>query len=134
MTVVHLAIHSDAFRSSETEIESTLKKYELEKGTYLISVGRVELKKNIDTLIEAFSLFKKLSGPDDSTNLVLAGSFGFGKEQIQEKIENSKYKKSIYILGYIPDEDMVPLLNGALAYVFPSRYEGFGIPALGTIY
>lgn len=116
ISVVHEAVRPELFS------------VDAHMGNYILSIGRVEKKKNIANLVEAFDLFKKKTGSD--TKLKLAGSLGFGSEEILQKIEASPFKQDIELLGFVPDDQMIPLLCGARVYAFPSWYEGFGIPAL----
>ena len=97
-------------------------KYEIKKP-YLFYIGRLEKKKNINNIIEAFKIFNK-DNPDYS--LVLAGSKGAGWENLQFKVQNSKLK----ILNWVPDKDVPHLMASAEIFLYPSLYEGFGIPIL----
>lgn len=62
--------------------------------------------------------------------LILVGEPGFGYEEIKKYLEHSKAKDAIKSLGYVPDQQVAQLMAAATAYVFPSWYEGFGIPNL----
>lgn len=115
-----LAITKERFHVSTEDAWRVRDKYRLPQLPFCISVGRIEKKKNIAFLIEACIKANQ--------SLVLAGSFGFGKEEIEPLILSSR--GLVQALGYVPDEDLPGLLANANAYVFPSRYEGFGIPAL----
>lgn len=118
ITVTHLALPS---HMGPVEVNANiLQKYGLKEKEYLLYVGRVEQKKNIATLIEAFSKAEKMG-----VSLAIAGSDGYGAEEIKEAA-----KEGIKFLGYVPDEYLPSLYAGALAYLFPSKYEGFGIPVL----
>lgn len=130
MTVSHLAVNRAVFNIDKVEIDRVMQKYRLGKGTYFLSIGRVEKKKNIITLISAFEQLKIRRGIGDASVLVLAGSFGFGGDEIKQKIATSSARDFIRVAGYVPESDLAGLMKGALAYVFPSYYEGFGIPAL----
>ncbi|MAG11256.1 MAG: hypothetical protein CMI52_00405 [Parcubacteria group bacterium] len=93
----------------------------------LLYIGRIEHKKNITTLIEAFEILKR-SG--NNVELQLVGKPGFGYEEIAQRIEQSIYKKDIHLLGYISQQKKSELLSQAGILLFPSWYEGFGIPIL----
>jgi len=95
---------------------------------YFLFVGRLEEKKNIGRLIEAFAEFKK----NDSQNmkLVLLGLPGFGFENFLTQIENCGLQKDVLILGWQSTENVANWLAGARAFVFPSLFEGFGIPII----
>lgn len=102
----------------QKKIKAIREKYLLPEK-YLLAVGTREPRKNLDSLFEAF---KKLS--KKNTTLVIVGKYGWGGENEKLKIKNVK------LLGYIPQEDMPALYAGAQAFVYPSLYEGFGVPLL----
>lgn len=95
---------------------------------YFLFVGRLEKKKNIGMLILAFEQFKQKT--ESNAELILAGSFGYGGDEIKAQIKASPVADSIKTPGHVPDEEMISLLRGALTFVFPSKFEGFGMPAL----
>jgi glycosyltransferase involved in cell wall biosynthesis len=114
----------------EADVQVALQKYRLGRKLYFLCVGRIEAKKNIGTLIRAFEIFKAGRGMGDPFELVLAGSPGFGFETIKKYYDLSPAKSFIKNLGYVDEADVPTLMNGAYAYLFPSWYEGFGIPNL----
>ncbi|MBL7022084.1 glycosyltransferase family 4 protein [Patescibacteria group bacterium] len=90
---------------------------------YLLYIGRIETKKNIQNLVKGFNTIKDSSWP-----LVLAGRPGnYGFDEIKKLAGNNK---KIIFLGYIPQEDYKLLIGAASIFVFPSKFEGFGIPIL----
>ena len=99
------------------------------KNPYFLFVGRLETKKNIDGLLKAYADF--VSGSDGAAVplLVLVGSRGRGVEAALAAVP-LEVRPLIKEFGYIHDEDLAALYGGALALVFPSRYEGFGLPVL----
>ncbi len=128
ITVTPLSADTTRFRPLEqAQIDPVLQKYRLGRNFFL-SVGRLERKKNITTLLRAFESFKERRGVGDPFELVLAGTPGYGYYEIKKYLEFSDVKESIRTLGFVPEEDLPAILNAATAYVFPSWYEGFGIP------
>lgn len=99
------------------------KKFNLER--YILYVGTLEPRKNIRTLVEAFS---KISDKYPDVKLVLAGGLGWQPEATLKAIEESKAKDRIIRTGYISNEEKRDLLRNAQFFVFPSIYEGFGMP------
>ncbi|MCX6761415.1 MAG: glycosyltransferase family 1 protein [Candidatus Moranbacteria bacterium] len=95
---------------------------------YLLFVGRLEKRKNILGIIEAFDLFKKKTG--FMHKLVLGGKFGYGEEEIKARIEQSEYKKDIILFGFVKDARKWQLYKNAQIFLFPTLYEGFGLPIL----
>ncbi len=101
---------------------------------YFLHVGAFNKHKNLVRLIEAFQLVKK-SNPTQSIFLILAGQAGgsvFSDDSaaIKEAIEKYGLTSNVILTGYISNEDLIDLYKNALAYVFPSFNEGFGLPAL----
>jgi len=95
---------------------------------YLLFIGRLEERKNVVRIIEAFEILKeKYRIPHQ---LILAGKPGYGYEKIRLQIADCRFKNDIQELGYISEEKKWELLRGAEIFVFPSLYEGFGIPVL----
>jgi glycosyltransferase involved in cell wall biosynthesis len=95
---------------------------------YLLFVSTIEPRKNIDTIISAFNLLK--SHYKIPHNLVLIGQKGWNYEPIFQKIERSRWKKNIYHLDYLSDELVALFYARADVFVYPSHYEGFGLPVL----
>ena len=94
---------------------------------YILSVYTIEPRKNINSLIRAFILLKN-EGKLKDIKLVLVGNSGWKNQDVLRLIE--KHKEDIIYTGYISDERLVKLYNGAEVFVFPSIYEGFGISVL----
>ncbi|MBI5729295.1 MAG: glycosyltransferase family 4 protein [Candidatus Magasanikbacteria bacterium] len=93
---------------------------------FIMTTGRLEAKKNTRRLIEAFDIIKK----QHDIQLVLVGKPGYGYEAAQAALEQSPYKKDIIVPGYVEQHDLPWLVASARVFVFPSAYEGFGIPVL----
>ncbi len=106
---------------TEDEKQSIKNKYKL-TDRYLLYIGRIETKKNILNLVKAYNLL------NTDIPLVLAGRSGnYGYEEIKELAESNK---KIMFLGYIPQDDYKLLIGASSIFVFPSKFEGFGIPIL----
>lgn len=100
---------------------------------YILCIGRVEYKKNIDTIIRAFEQFKIANSNYASTRLILVGKPGHGYEAIQKLISASPYNTQIVETDWLPDEHVSLFLQNATALLFVSRYEGFGLPVLEAL-
>ena len=99
------------------------------EGDYFLYLGTIEPRKNLERLITAYSaLVKKLGA--GSPKLVLAGGKGWLYDGIFARVERLGLQDKVIFTKYVPSEDMNPLMCGALAFVFPSLYEGFGMPPL----
>jgi glycosyltransferase involved in cell wall biosynthesis len=114
----------------QRKIEKIIQKYNLIKP-YILYIGRLELKKNTPGLVQAFSILKK-NHKSQITNykLVLIGQPGFGFNKVTEAIIENDLHDEVIIPGWVDVEDLPYLLSGAEIFVFPSFYEGFGIPVL----
>jgi len=99
---------------------------------YLLFIGRLEKRKNIEGIIEAYKILKEKYKIPHS--LVLAGAPGYGYEIIKLKIQNylkiKNSKLKIIELGYISEEKKQELMRSADVFLFPTFYEGFGLPIL----
>jgi glycosyltransferase involved in cell wall biosynthesis len=95
---------------------------------YLLFVGMVLRHKNVHVLVEAFNEYRRRT--DSTVDLVIAGSPS--EEYLDELTEaiDPAYQESVHFLGYVPDDTLARLYKHATAFVFPSLYEGFGIPPL----
>lgn len=107
--------------SQDDRGEKILRKYGLEKR-YLLGVGTLEPRKNLEGLIKAYL------EADVAPPLVLAGKSGWKNEGLFSLIQ--KYPGRIKNLGFVPDEDLAVLYRQALVFIYPSFYEGFGLPVL----
>lgn len=126
--VVYLGYDSSIFQpiDDKKQIDQILEKYKIKKP-YILYVGRLEKKKNITNLIKAFREISNIQYSASSIKLVLAGQPGYGYNKIKYQI--SKIKNLIEI-GYVNHQDLPYLYAGAECFVYPSLYEGFGLPIL----
>jgi len=110
------------------EKNRVLNKYKI--GTkFLLSTSRLEHKKNTLGIIKAFEILKNNSVYND-LQLILVGKPGFGFTEVEQAINNSAYKKDIILPGWVEEKDLPIILSSAQVFVFPSFYEGFGLPIL----
>ena len=113
-------------------IAATRLRYQIPDGEYLLCLAAPQPRKNLTHLIRSFfRLLDEQHLPD--TYLVLAGSReqGWMYEEIFAAAESSsKLRSRLIFTGYVAEEDLPALYSGAVAFVFPSLYEGFGLPAL----
>lgn len=111
---------------SYQEVDEFLASHGLKKP-YIVAIGRIDGRKNITRLIEAF---KKIHSKHKEFSLVLAGPLGFFGNEIKKSWEASTISREIHYLSWISEYDKALLLQGADCFVFPTLYEGFGIPIL----
>ncbi|TGE31901.1 glycosyltransferase family 1 protein [Desulfosporosinus sp. Sb-LF] len=106
--------------------ENIKKKYNL-PDKYILSLSTLEPRKNLQLLVKAYR--KLVLRGDMSISLVLAGRKGWKLDALLNGIEQS-VKEQIYFTGFIADEDLPDVYGNATLFVFPSKYEGFGMPPL----
>ena len=99
------------------------KQFDIER--YILYVGTLEPRKNIKTLVAAF---EETAKEDKDVKLVLAGGVGWHSEETLAAIDNSPVKNRIIRTGYVSNETKRDLYRCAKVFVFPSMYEGFGMP------
>lgn len=127
--VVPCGVDLQKFRPCEDseKIQQVKKSLDI-NGEYFLYLGTIEPRKNLERLIRAYYvLAKKLKNPP---KLVLAGGKGWLYDSIFRRVKALKLEKQVIFTEYVPSEDITALMSGALAFVFPSVYEGFGMPPL----
>ncbi|OFW63144.1 MAG: hypothetical protein A2Z35_05275, partial [Actinobacteria bacterium RBG_19FT_COMBO_36_27] len=127
--VIYLAA-DDIFRklSEKEKNMDVLKKYQIDKK-YILSVGTIEPRKNFAALIRTFNNIKKTKIGSDY-KLVIVGRTGWKSEATYKEKENSPYSDDILFTGRVADQDLIQLYNWAELFVYPSFFEGFGLPPL----
>jgi glycosyltransferase involved in cell wall biosynthesis len=109
-------------------IEEVKSKYGIKGQRYLLFVGNIEPKKNIETLIHAHAELCKSSGY--KYPLLIVGNKTWYFKNVWEVVQRRHVERNIIFTGVINDEDLPFLYNGAEVFIFPSLFEGFGIPAI----
>lgn len=119
---------------SDKEIDKVMKNSEIFKyfeitkdSPYILFVGRLESKKNLVRLVEAFDNFRE-SHPE--YRLILAGKRGVGFERLLRAINRLRMANSVIMPGYVTEEEKAALYKYCKVFAFPSLYEGFGLPIL----
>ncbi|MBI4252781.1 glycosyltransferase family 4 protein [Candidatus Uhrbacteria bacterium] len=126
IVVVHEA-HAHAVPFTEEAVQEIRRTHQLTRP-YLLFVSRIDSRKNVGTLIEAFRLLKKRKVFDG--DLALVGPLGFDGADIIRQGGTGAYGECIRHLGWISEMEKNALLQAAVAFVFPSLYEGFGMVIL----
>src|SRR6476469_4178885 len=128
--VTHLAANTALFyRCNDAENMASLKhKYGIPDAPYILGVSTLEPRKNLEHVIRCFAKVVQQQGIKD-LNLVLVGAKGWEYEKIFQEIANFGLSKDrIIITGYVADEDLAAIYSGAMVFIYPSLYEGFGLP------
>lgn len=97
---------------------------------YWLTVGTIEPRKNLVRLLEAYEQYRRAGG---SRALVVAGQRGWKSEAFFETLKTHPYQKDITVTGFVPDGALPELYSHAQALIYPSEYEGFGLPVLEAL-
>jgi glycosyltransferase involved in cell wall biosynthesis len=126
--VVHEAA-APAFRPvvDRAELDRVRRRYAL-ADRFILYVGTIEPRKNLPKLIEGFAVRRKAG--DLPHQLVCAGPYGWLSGDIEERIDHLRVSDAIRFTGYVPFDDLPALYSLAEMFVFPSLYEGFGLPVI----
>ena len=129
IVVMPNGVKLDKFRPdyTEEEVAAARERNHLPEK-YLLYLGTLEPRKNIERLIDAYGLLRKEQ--EDVPKLVLAGRKGWLYDTIFEKVKTLGLEQDVIFTGYVSNADAPLLMKGAVAFVFPSIYEGFGMPPL----
>lgn len=126
-SVVPLGVDLDRFRPAPPdEIARVRDAYGI-RDPYVFFVGNLEPRKNLVGLVAAIDT---LNATDRPIRLLVAGRPLYAATETLAAIERSPHAQR---LGWVPNDDLVPLLSGAAAFCFPSHYEGFGLPVLEAL-
>lgn len=125
--IVTIPLAVDSLPAKRQPIPPTIKKI----GPFFLMVGRLETRKNTAHAIAAFAKLKE-KYPTLPHKLVLVGKPGFGYETIRQTIDNlpDKIKKEVIEVGYASNDELGAYREAATAFIYPSLYEGFGLPLL----
>ena len=127
ISVVPLAVDPDMQRASDEEIATVRDLYGLDRP-YLLYAGTFFEHKNVDRLLRCYS--RAFADRPDRPQLILAGPPLPRADEIVALAQTLEAAEDIRYVGYLPREDLPAVMTAALAYVFPSLYEGFGLPPL----
>jgi alpha-1,3-rhamnosyl/mannosyltransferase len=95
---------------------------------FILYAGTIEPRKNVPGLLRAYAgLSPRLRS---EFSLVLAGGWGWRSDDVKEMLATPPWSECVRWLGYLPDDDLVAVMNAAAVVVYPSYYEGFGLPPL----
>ncbi|MCI8392596.1 MAG: glycosyltransferase family 4 protein, partial [Clostridia bacterium] len=113
---------------SEEEEKRIKEKFKIENEPFVFFISTIEPRKNVPTLIKAFNYIKDKE--DTDLKLILAGGLGWKYSDVLELYDASKYKDDIIMPGYISKQEKRYLFENTKCFVYPSLYEGFGLPIL----
>lgn len=146
ISVIHEGFDPGLFKPIKgRELIDTLWKYQLHPRRYFLFVGTIQPRKNLERLIKAYAEFLKkkdnlsstvnlqrstIHHPPPIVKLIIVGSNGWQSEEIYQLPQKLGIEKHVRFLGFVPDERLPALYSGALGFLYPSLFEGFGLPIL----
>jgi glycosyltransferase involved in cell wall biosynthesis len=116
------------FQPIEWDQREMIKEAYADGFEYFVFVGGIHPRKNLMHLLKAFSLFK--TRQHTNMKLLVVGRLAWQYNDTIEKLKTYKYRDEVKMLGYLPDDELARIIAGAYALVFPSYFEGFGVPIL----
>ena len=121
----------DHFRMviDKRELQRVRHNYGIE-GDYILSVGSIQPRKNLARLIKAYAQLRGDCSADKLPKLVLAGKCAWLYDETLRALDQAGVKDSVILTGYVPESDLPALYSSALCFVYPSYFEGFGLPPL----
>jgi len=122
---------ADHFRpvADNRELQRVRHKYGID-GDYILCVGSIQPRKNVARLIRAYALLRGNFSADKLPKLVLVGKCAWLYDETLRTLEKTGVKDTSVVTGYVPESDLPALYSGALCFVYPSYFEGFGLPPL----
>jgi len=110
-------------------IERTKQRYGI-NGDYILAVGSIQPRKNLPRLIRAYASLRRKRPEGNLPQLVFVGKQAWLYAETLRALGESEVKNQTLLTGYVPEEDLPALYSGALCFVYPSYFEGFGLPPL----
>ncbi|MFD1142222.1 glycosyltransferase family 4 protein [Larkinella insperata] len=133
VTPIHLAASPELFHpvTDTAQIKATQQRFGLGHEPYLLTLATLEPRKNLDHLIRCFVQLAERGELPNEIKLVLVGTKGWKMDQVLgELVKTERVRSRLVFTGFVPDEDLAAIYSGALAFVYPSLFEGFGLPPL----
>jgi len=126
VTVVPAGVDEQFRPRSEEDVKSALARYQLDDMPFILSVGMWSPRKNLQRLLRAFANLRSWY----RGKLVLVGGGGWSRRPLLRTIHAFDLENRVVLAGFVPDEELPAFYSGADLFVFPSLYEGFGLPLL----
>jgi len=131
--VIYSGVSDKFFNKPEkNQVEAIKNKHKLPEKFFLF-LGTIEPRKNVLGVLKAFEFIKSKKLISDDINLVIAGSLGWLYQDVLDFYTRSAYKNFIKFIGFVAEEDKVTLYSLARVFVYPSFFEGFGLPLLESM-
>lgn len=115
--------------SDDKELQRVRQTYGI-VGEYILTVGSIQPRKNLARLVRAYASLRKKQIGDSFPKLVLVGKCAWLYDETLRALQETGIKDSVILTGYVPESDLPALYSGARCFVYPSYFEGFGLPPL----
>ncbi|MEP6817931.1 MAG: glycosyltransferase family 1 protein [bacterium] len=115
--------------TNEEELQRVRQTFGIE-GEYILSVGAIQPRKNLGRLVAAYACLRRAKPEVKLPKLVLAGKCAWLYDETLRAIKELQLSDSVILTGYVPESDLPALYSAALCFVYPSYFEGFGLPPL----
>lgn len=129
ITAIPLAAPAHFGPVQDKELQRVRHTYGIE-GDYVLSVGSIQPRKNLARLVRAYASLKARPGGDNFPKLVLVGKCAWLYDETLRALQETGIKGSVILTGYVPETDLPALYSGCCCFVYPSYFEGFGLPPL----
>lgn len=126
--VVHNGVSAAFMPQTPAQTRSVLARHGLAHDSYMVAVGTLEPRKNLGTVLDAHERLP--AAMQHAFPLVLIGVNGWLNDDLHARLRRPVQAGTVRVLGYVPDEDLPALVAGACTLLYPSVYEGFGLPPL----
>jgi glycosyltransferase involved in cell wall biosynthesis len=118
------------FRPAPPQAVAEVKRRYGIEGDYVLAVGSIQPRKNLVRLVRAYSDLRRRRSHDKLPQLVIVGKRAWLYGETLRAVEQSGVASNVIFTGYVPESDLPALYTGALCFIYPSYFEGFGLPPL----
>lgn len=118
----------EIFKPADNEEKAATKNKYTDGKEYFLYAGSIHPRKNLINLLKAFSVFKKRQ--QTNMKLVITGRLAWKYESFKESLKSYKYRNDVVMTGYVEENELVRIVGSAYGLVYPSLFEGFGVPVL----
>jgi glycosyltransferase involved in cell wall biosynthesis len=127
--LIPLAANEQSAPTTDAEVARVRQRYEID-GDYILAVGSIQPRKNLPRLVRAYSALRRARPNAKLPKLVLVGKKAWLYTDTLRAIAECGVAQDVNLTGYVPEGDLPALYTGALCFVYPSYFEGFGLPPL----
>ena len=123
---------NEKYKPVSNEVKIKTKEKYSEGSEYFLFIGTISKRKNLLNLLKAFDKFK--TSTENNTKLLIIGSIMWDSKELEDVLNTLKHKNEVIFAGRATDDELVNIISSSLSMVYPSFFEGFGIPILEGMY